>query len=126
MCLLLWCWHLLIGPPCSSSVCLSFDCENHLPKDAKAIASGLGTTDIRAVCCRDKVLQTFGTHMLWQSDTITLSARVQGTAVAFDYMQWLQSERGVNVRTLGLVIRSIMSAAKFLYHNVSKARPQPE
>jgi hypothetical protein len=54
------------------------------------------------------------------------SARLQGTVVAFDYMQWLQSERGVNVRTLGLVIRSIMSAAKFLYHDDSKARPQPQ
>jgi hypothetical protein len=47
---------------------------------------------------------------------------VQGTAVAFDYMQWLQNERGVNVRTIGLVIRSIMSAAKFLYHDVSKVK----
>ena len=49
---------------------------------------------------------------------------MQGTAVAFEYMQWLQNERGVNVRTLGLVIRSIMSAAKFLYHDVSRVRHQ--
>lgn len=44
---------------------------------------------------------------------------VQGVAVAFEYMQWLQNERRVNVRTIGITIRSIMSAAKFLYHDVS-------
>lgn len=44
--------------------------------------------------------------------------------MAFEYMQWLQDERGVNVRTIGLTIRSIMSAAKFLYHDVSQVIPQ--
>jgi len=40
----------------------------------------------------------------------------QGVAVVFDYVQWLTGERGVNVRTEGIVLRSIMAAAKFLYH----------
>jgi hypothetical protein len=39
-----------------------------------------------------------------------------GVEVAFDYLQWLRTERGVAVRTEGVVVRSIMAAAKFLYH----------
>lgn len=47
----------------------------------------------------------------------------QGVAVAFEYLQWLHDVRGVNVRTKGLVIRSIMASCKFLYHVQSTARP---
>lgn len=40
--------------------------------------------------------------------------------MVFDYVQWLTRERGVNVRTEGVVIRSIMAAAKCLWRNESK------
>jgi hypothetical protein len=39
--------------------------------------------------------------------------------VTFEYCQWLVTERGVNVRTELLALRSILYAAKFLYHDDS-------
>lgn len=53
------------------------------------------------------------------------SAERGGVAVAFDYIQWLTEERSLSVSTEGLVIRSIMSAAKFLYHSQSTVGPSP-
>lgn len=47
------------------------------------------------------------------------SAERNGVAIAFEYIQWLVDERDINVRTEGLVVRSIMQAAKFLYHQQS-------
>ena len=42
-----------------------------------------------------------------------------GVAAAFDYVQWLVNERSINVRTELLVLRSVLFAAKFLYHDES-------
>ena len=48
------------------------------------------------------------------------SAERDGVALAFEYIQWLVSQRHISVRTEGLVIRSIMAAAKHLHHDKSK------
>lgn len=48
------------------------------------------------------------------------SARA-AVAVTFDYCQWLATERGVSPRTELLVLRSVLHAAKFLYHDESDA-----
>lgn len=40
-------------------------------------------------------------------------------ATTFDYAQWLVTERSINVRTELLVLRSVLFAAKFLYHDES-------
>lgn len=47
------------------------------------------------------------------------SAKRQGVSIAFDYIQWLYRERDISVRTEGLVVRSVMAAAKWLYHDES-------
>jgi integrase len=44
----------------------------------------------------------------------------KSVSLAFDYCQWMVNERGVNVRTELLALRSILFAAKFLYHEESK------
>ncbi|BDA51332.1 hypothetical protein COCOBI_18-2090 [Coccomyxa sp. Obi] len=51
------------------------------------------------------------------------SAERHGVAVAFDYIEWLNTERSVGAFTQGLAVRSILQAAKFLYRDESKARP---
>ncbi|EIE19955.1 hypothetical protein COCSUDRAFT_19015 [Coccomyxa subellipsoidea C-169] len=51
------------------------------------------------------------------------SAERSGVSVAFDYIEWLNTERSVSAFTQGLAVRSIMQAAKFLYRDESKARP---
>ena len=48
------------------------------------------------------------------------TAERDGVALAFEYIQWLLSERQISVRTEGLVIRSIMAAAKHLHHDKSQ------
>lgn len=48
------------------------------------------------------------------------SAERGAVALPFDYIQWLTDQRGVSASTEALVIRSIMSAAKFLYHAQSE------
>lgn len=48
------------------------------------------------------------------------SSKREGVAIAFDYIQWLYRERGISVRTEGLVIRSVMAAAKWLHHGESQ------
>lgn len=50
------------------------------------------------------------------------SAGREGVALLFDYLQWLGSERDIAVRTELLVLRSILFAAKFLYHDLSSVR----
>ncbi|KAK9843821.1 hypothetical protein WJX81_007539 [Elliptochloris bilobata] len=50
------------------------------------------------------------------------SAERAGVAVAFDYMQWLNA-RGISPSTEGIAVRSLMQAAKFMYHEQSQARP---
>ncbi|GAB4819278.1 hypothetical protein N2152v2_006324 [Parachlorella kessleri] len=50
------------------------------------------------------------------------SAKREGVTVAFDYLQWLVSERGIGVRTERMALRAIQQAAKFLYHEESKVR----
>lgn len=39
-----------------------------------------------------------------------------------EYAAWLARHRGVTPHTEGLAVRSLLSAAKFLYHDVSRAR----
>jgi hypothetical protein len=61
------------------------------------------------------------------ADIITLrsaipSSEKQGVAVAFEYIQWLGREKSISVRTEGLVVRSVMQLAKFLYHSDSTVR----
>ena len=53
------------------------------------------------------------------------SAERDGVALAFDYIQWLTDERSMSASTESIVIRSIMSAAKFLYHSQSEASHIP-
>lgn len=50
------------------------------------------------------------------------SAERDGVALAFEYIQWLLAERQISVRTEGLVIRSIMAAAKHVHHDKSQVR----
>ncbi len=50
------------------------------------------------------------------------SAERDGVALAFEYIQWLLAERQIGVRTEGLVIRSIMAAAKHVHHDKSQVR----
>ena len=50
------------------------------------------------------------------------SAEREGVALAFEYIQWLLAERQISVRTEGLVIRSVMAAAKHVHHDKSQAR----
>ena len=59
-------------------------------------------------------------------DALTLRCLVPSTdnsavALTFEYCQWLVNERGVNVRTELLALRSILFLTKFLYHSQSKA-----
>ena len=51
------------------------------------------------------------------------SAERGGVSTAFSYMQWLVSERNVSPATEMLSIRSIIQAAKFLYHPDSTSHP---
>ena len=44
-----------------------------------------------------------------------------GVRLLFDYIIWLQQERGIGAQTELLVIRSAMQAAKFVFHSDSKA-----
>ena len=48
------------------------------------------------------------------------SAERDGVIPAFNYSQWLVKERQIAVRTELLVLRSILYAAKFLYHDQSR------
>ena len=48
------------------------------------------------------------------------TAEREGVALAFEYIQWLLAERQISVRTEGLVIRSIMAAAKHVHHDSSQ------
>lgn len=50
------------------------------------------------------------------------SAR-EGVTPAYQYIQWLATVRGVSAATEMLAIRSVIQAAKFLYHDQSKSRP---
>lgn len=43
-----------------------------------------------------------------------------GVRLVFDYMQWLTRERGVGVRTIGLVVRAAGQAARFVHHDKSE------
>ncbi len=45
-----------------------------------------------------------------------------GVAVAFEYLQWLATERGANARTQQITLHGLMHAAKFTYHEQSKVR----
>ncbi|KAL4540242.1 hypothetical protein Ndes2526A_g03237 [Nannochloris sp. 'desiccata'] len=47
------------------------------------------------------------------------SSERKAVGLAFDYCQWMVTERGVNARTELLALRSILYAAKFLYHDDS-------
>ncbi|KAL3135319.1 hypothetical protein ABBQ32_007514 [Trebouxia sp. C0010 RCD-2024] len=47
----------------------------------------------------------------------------EGVKVAFDYMHWLAGERRISCTTEGVVIRSLMQMAKFLYHKGSSSQP---
>jgi hypothetical protein len=48
------------------------------------------------------------------------SAERAGVVVAFDYLQWLATERGANARTQQITLHGLMHAAKFTYHEESK------
>ena len=50
------------------------------------------------------------------------TAERDGVALAFEYIQWLLAERQIGVRTEGLVIRSIMAAAKHVHHAKSQVQ----
>jgi hypothetical protein len=57
-------------------------------------------------------------------DELSLKSLIPNTerkavGLAFEYCQWMVNERGVNVRTELLALRSILFAAKFLYHEDS-------
>jgi len=54
---------------------------------------------------------------------IVPSADRDGVKPAFEYIQWLVKERKIAVRTELLVLRSVLHAAKFIYHPHSKIRP---
>ena len=43
--------------------------------------------------------------------------------VIFDYLQWLVAERGINSNTEGVVTRSMIALAKFLFHSRSRVKP---
>jgi hypothetical protein len=47
-----------------------------------------------------------------------------GVQVGFDYIMWLLRERKITRQTEGLVARSLMRLAMFLYHSESKVRRQ--
>ncbi len=50
------------------------------------------------------------------------SAERLGVAPAFDYLQWLAEERGVNSRTQQIMLLGLMHAAKHAYHDESQVR----
>ena len=52
--------------------------------------------------------------------TLVPSAERDGVIPAFNYAQWLVKERQIAVRTELLVLRSILYASKFLYHDQSQ------
>lgn len=61
-------------------------------------------------------------------DSLSLSMCVpsdqrDGVVHAFEYIQWLHKERSISVRTELLCLRSILYAAKFLYHDTSNILP---
>ena len=60
-------------------------------------------------------------------DTLTFkdlvpSVERDGVIPAFNYIEWLVKERCISVRTELLVLRSVLFAAKFIYHDQSEAQ----
>jgi hypothetical protein len=51
--------------------------------------------------------------------TLIPSTERKAVGLSFEYCQWMVNERGVNVRTELLALRSILFAAKFVYHDQS-------
>lgn len=51
------------------------------------------------------------------------SKKREGVILAFEYMQWLSEERNISTSTEGIVLRSLMQMAKFLYHKGSTSQP---
>lgn len=54
--------------------------------------------------------------------TLVPSCERTAVGLTFDYIQWLKKHRKISPRTELLVLRSILFAAKFLYHDRSKVR----
>ena len=46
--------------------------------------------------------------------SLTISQEREGVTLAFEYLQWLVTERGISPQTEGLVVRSIMAAGEAL------------